>query len=202
MCGPWQNGRSRKAHADYEKERISARRALLQCTDQSPSVFDTVDDCLWIWTIGLLQTERHETSDKVLRRNETVWHSSSQNHIQYAHPGICPLRSCGGRRKNAQGHHQVWSYKDVHLDSKRLHPPLSQGCRPDVWSYTALMKGYTKRKQIDEALRLLGDFQSQGGKPNEVTYFVRGKILTILSVGNIRCVDGCLCGGRETGYGP
>ena len=30
------------------------------------------------------------------------------------------------------------------------------------------MKGYTKRKQIDEALRLLRDFQSQGGKPNEV----------------------------------
>ena len=27
---------------------------------------NTVDSCSWIWTIGLLQTERHEKSDKML----------------------------------------------------------------------------------------------------------------------------------------
>lgn len=42
------------------------------------------------------------------------------------------------------------------------------GVRVDVWSYSALIKGFVQSGDIHEARELLDDMRAEGVKPNEV----------------------------------
>lgn len=57
---------------------------------------------------------------------------------------------------------------DVQRARAVLDEARADGVKPDVWSYTSLMKGYAKEFRTEEMEKCLVELEECGGKANQV----------------------------------